>query len=281
MSETGIRLRLGDILYAFRKRWKLIVLLTAAGMVFGLLLTGASSLQNIRRGYEVHSSFSLVSKTESGTYTGGAMLPSQQDYHLAEDMVSAAIYIMKSDRALGEVIDSLALLGTTPDDIRRNLTLGQYGATQIIELNLVWNDPDEGIRIAEGIVSTAQTLLPEVLSIGSVAVINYPATEFISGTGIDNKLPFVVMALGFLAAAAIAVGEVLLHPTLINVRDVNSLFRVRRSSTRLLSGCLFRRRIHCPGLCSGFAAFFPRCFHRFPCPGLHGRLLRGSRLLCF
>ena len=67
MSETGIQLRLGDILYAFMKRWKLIVLLTAAGMVFGLLMTGASSLQNIRRGYEVSSSFALVSKTESGT----------------------------------------------------------------------------------------------------------------------------------------------------------------------------------------------------------------------
>ena len=140
-------------------------------------------------------------------------------------MVTAAIYIMKSDRALEEVIDSLALLGTTPDDIRRNLTLGQYNATQIIELNLVWNDPDEGIRIAEGIMSSAQTLLPEILSIGSVAAINYPATEYVSGPGVDNKLPLVVMALGFLAAAAIAIGEVLLHPTLINVRDVNSLFR--------------------------------------------------------
>ena len=231
MSETGIQLRLGDILYAFIKRWKLIVLLTAAGMVFGLLMTGASSLQNIRRGYEVKSSFALVSKTESGTYTGGALMPSQQDYHLAEDMVSAAIYIMKSDRALEEVIDSLALLGTTPNDIRRNLTLSQYGATQIIELNLVWNDPDEGVRIAEGIMSSAQTLLPEIVSIGSVAVINYPETEFVSGTGVDKKLPLVVMALGFLVAAAIAIGEILLHPTLINVRDVNSLFRLELIGT--------------------------------------------------
>ena len=83
INNTGIQLRLGDLIYAVLKRWKLILALTFVGLVFGIMLSAVSYMQGSYTSYEVKGSFAIVAKTESGAYTtNGGDAPINNDYHL-------------------------------------------------------------------------------------------------------------------------------------------------------------------------------------------------------
>ena len=63
MRSTGIQLRVSDLLFALQKRWKLIISLTFLGLVFGLLLTGMTYVQDSVQFYRVRGSFSFTTTT--------------------------------------------------------------------------------------------------------------------------------------------------------------------------------------------------------------------------
>lgn len=225
MENSGIRIRIGDILYGIIKRRVMIVALTAAGLIIGIVLSGISYLRGeMSKEYIISSSFSVNTQTNSGLFTSGYDFPNYNDINMAEDITDAVAYVMKSDKMLAQIIDSLGLLGVTTKDIEDNLELTQYNETQIIEMSLYWRSSKEGINILTEINRQAPEILQETLNIGNVSVINEPRSKYIVGGSLNVILWGYMAILGLGLGIGITMLELIMHPTLLNVQDIETVF---------------------------------------------------------
>ncbi|MBR1584273.1 MAG: AAA family ATPase [Clostridia bacterium] len=224
MRNSGIQIRVSDLLFALQKRWKVIVALTFVGLMFGLILSAMTYVQSSFQSYEVSGSFAITTKNASGLYINNSSGANNNDFHLAEDMMDAVRYVIRSDRVMNSVINDQRLLGITVDQLRGSLALSQYNATQIIEMRLTWRNAEEGVAIWNAVVDFASRLLPETLQLGSLAVINEAEAALVGVGGSSSSVWMFLAALGFFAGVGFAVIELLMHPTLNNVKDVENLF---------------------------------------------------------
>ncbi len=225
VRDNGIHIRVGDILYGIMKHRVLIMALTAAGLMIGMVLSGISYLRGeMSKEYLITSSFSVNTQTNSGLFTSGYDFPSYNDMNMARDMVHAVSYVLKSDKMLKEIIESLGLLGITTKDIEDNLSFAQYEETQIIEASLYWRNANEGILILSEINDKAPQMLMEVLRVGSVSVINDPSSKYLIGGNVNIVLWGYMAMLGLGLGLGITLLELLMRPTLLNVQDMESVF---------------------------------------------------------
>ena len=226
-SQNGvIRVRVSDLLFALQKRWMIIVALSLVGLTFGLILSAMTVVQSSYQSYNINGSFAVSSKNLNGQYVGGYNAPNVNDFHLAEDMVDAVRYVLRSERVLTDVINENELLGYTVAQIRNAITVTQYNSTQILEMRLTWRNAEEGLDVWKSVVRHASEILPQSLQLGSLEIINEPKAELIGVVGGGNNKVVLLTLLGFAAGVGFAVVELLMHPTLNNVRDVESLFNV-------------------------------------------------------
>ncbi len=223
-QSSGIRVRVSDLLFALQKRWMVIVALSLVGLTFGLILSAMTVIQSSYQTFNISGSFAVTSKNVNGKYVGGYDVPNINDFHLAEDMVDAVRYVIRSDHVLGEVINRNELLGYTIPQLRNAITVTQYNTTQVLEMKIIWRNAEEGVALWNAIVECASDILPETLQLGSLAVINEPQAEQIGVVGGGNNKVVLLTLLGFAAGVGFAVIELLMHPTLNNVRDVETLF---------------------------------------------------------
>ena len=224
MGSGGIQLRIGDLLFAVQKRWKIIVTLTFLGGVFGLLLAGMSYVQASHTSYNISGSLAINTLSPDGKYLYGDDAPSQNDFHLAEEMVDSVTYIMRSVRVLEEVINRQELLGITYEDIRNGMVISAYNATQILEFTIRWTNDEEGVAIWHSIIDIANEIMPETLLIGHLTIINECTSTLVSMGGSGKNIPIVLAVLGFAAGVGFAIMELLMHPTLTNVKDIETVF---------------------------------------------------------
>lgn len=217
------QLRIEDILYALRKRMLLIVICTAVGLVLGIVLGFVSYLKGeMSKEYRITTSIAVTSQNENGLFTSSSRDPTSTDVHLAEDMVDAVMYVIRSDRTLNAAVEKLNLIGVSTKDIYSNLKVSQYNSTQIIELNLYWRSAQEGIAILTAINQVLPDILISTLKIGSVSIINEPNSKYIIGGSLNASVWVYMAVLGALLGMGVAVLELLIHPTLLNTRDVES-----------------------------------------------------------
>lgn len=225
MRENGINIRIADIIYGLMKRRILIVVLTVSGLLVGIVLSGISYLRGeMSKEYIITSSFSVNTQTSSGLFTSGYDFPSYNDINMAQDIVDSVAYVLKSDKMLGEIIDSLGLVGVTTKDIQDNLELTRYGETQIIEMSLYWRSSKEGINILSELNRFAPDMLLETLGIGRVAVIDEPVSKYLVGGKINIVLWGYMALLGLGLGIGIILLELIMHPTLLNVQDMENVY---------------------------------------------------------
>ncbi len=223
-QNGAIRVRVSDLFFALQKRWMVIVALSLVGLTFGLILSAMTVVRSSYQSFNINGSFAITSKNIEGQYVGGYSAPNVNDFHLAEDMVDAVRYVLRSERVLNEVVNENELLGYTIAQIRNAITVTQYNSTQILEMRLTWRNAEEGIALWRGILRHASDILPETLQLGSLEIINEPNAEPVGVVGDGNNKVVLLTLLGFAAGVGFAVIELLMHPTLNNVRDVETLF---------------------------------------------------------
>lgn len=212
------------MLFILQKRWKTIAGLTLLGLLFGFVLSGMTYVQTALHTYEVNGSFAVTTQNSQGKYINGSTSANNNDYHLAEDMVDAVRYIMLSDQVMNRVIQSQELLGVTVDQLRSSLTIEQHNKTQIMEMTLAWRTPAEGLEIWNAIVGAANQEIPRILQLGSLATINTAEATMVGVGGTNSLQLWALLAiLGFGAGVGLAMMELLVHPTLNNVRDVENV----------------------------------------------------------
>ncbi len=224
-TQNGvIRVRVSDLLFALQKRWMIIVALSLVGLTFGLILSAMTVVRSSYQSFNISGSFAVTSKNLDGQYVGGYNAPNVNDFHLAEDMVDAVRYVLRSERVLTDVINENELLGYTVAQIRSAITVTQYNSTQILEMRLTWRNAEEGLTVWNSILHHASDILPKTLQLGSLEIINEPVAELVGVVGGGNNKVVLLTLLGFAAGVGFAVVELLMHPTLNNVRDVETLF---------------------------------------------------------
>ncbi len=242
MRNSGIQLRISDLLFALQKHWKLILSLTFLGLVFGLLLSGITYVQDSLQMYEISGSVAVTTKALNGNYLGNNTVPTANDYHLAEDMTDAVMFIMKSKDAVNNVINEMGILGVTVSDIKSNLTVTQYNETQILTMRLVWSNAEVGIDIWNTVIQVANEMIPRILQIGTLEVINEPQADPYGTASSDGSVWMALAILGFAAGIGYAVMELLMHPTLTNIKDVETTFGLETLGVIPKDNTYFRKK---------------------------------------
>lgn len=240
--NSGIQIRISDLVFVLQKRWKMIVAGTFVGLVLGLLLVAMTFVQSSMQNYQIAGSFTITTQSENGLFVNGFTNAGNNDFHLAEDMADAVIYVVSSHRVISEVINDLELLTTSVTQLQRDLTVKQYGGTQIIEMSLVWNQPEDGLTIWNAIVDHASALMPSTLQLGGLAIIDNPQVMTLGMGNTGLMMPILLAVLGLLCGAGYAVLELLMRPTLNNVRDVESFFSLETIGLIPRDDAYFRRR---------------------------------------
>ena len=217
-----------EIIHVLLKRRGWIAICVFFGIVFGLSLSVLSYIQSQAiKQYTIKTSIALTSQSQSGLFSRESRDPDSSDFYLAEDMVDAAEYILMSDSMLNQIIEEVNLIGVSARDIYNSINMEQYRQTQIILINLYWENASEGVRILETMNQLAPTLLINTLKLGSVTVINNPTARFVIGGNLNltrNLLLGVV--LGAVVGAALAILDLLLRPTLLTLTDVDKKLHI-------------------------------------------------------
>ena len=202
----------------------MIIAGTCVGLVFGLMLSAMTFVQSALQTYEISGSFAISTEGTNGMYINGYPNAGNNDFYLAEDMVDAVIYVLRSPRVLNEAINDQQLLGASVEDLASSQTIDQYSGTQIIEMSILWDNPDDGIALWNAIVEQTNILLPQTIQIGKLAVINEAEAEALGIAGAGKAMPMILAVLGCIVGVGYAIMELLVRPTLNNVRDVETFF---------------------------------------------------------
>lgn len=228
MLEKPMQLRLSDVIYAIIKRRMLIIILTAAGLVVGIILSIISYARGeISKEYVITSSIAVISRTEDGLFSSHNPNPDSTDIYLAQNMVDSVMYVMKSDKLINTAINRMGLIGITVNDIVNNLHMSQYNETQIIELTLYWRNAEEGVQILNAINSVSSSVLVDTLKIGSISVVNDPTARYRVGGNVNASLWVYMAVLGLAAGIGFSILLVLLQPTLVNPHDLERTFGLK------------------------------------------------------
>ena len=114
----------------------------------------------------------------------------------------------------------MRIVDPDPVAIARNLDIERYNETQIIEISLKWHDADTGIRLMNAILDTSREVLPKTLMVGSVSTIDEPQAEYIMGMGGLSHIWLITGVMGFIMGAGMAMLELIMRPTLLNLKNV-------------------------------------------------------------
>lgn len=225
MAEKRRQLRISDIFFSLQKRLLLIIICTVLGLCIGVVRNLVSYMRGeISKQYLITESIAVTSQDANGLFTAHSSNPNSSDVYLAEDMVDAVMYVIRSDRTLNAAAEKLDLVGISTRDIYDNLQLTQYKETQIIELNLYWRSAQEGISILTAINQVAPEILIHTLKIGGVSVINAPNSKYLIGGNLNAGMWVYMAFLGALLGMGLAVLEQLVRPTLMDSSDVENVF---------------------------------------------------------
>ncbi len=223
MNDEYVTIRLSDFLHALVKNRGLIVATTIAGLAIGVVLSIASYMRGeMSKGYNITSSIAVITQNAGGNFTTNTSNPNSSDIQLAEDMVDAVIYVLKSDRTLKAAIQNIELVGIGETDIYDNLYLTQYKETQIIEMSLYWRSAEEGVEILNSINEVAPEILIDTLKIGSVSVINEPKAKYRIGGNVNASMWLYMSLLGLCVGIGFSILKFLLLPTVVNTRDIET-----------------------------------------------------------
>lgn len=226
-GQSRKQLRISDILHAVGKYKIMIIVFTAIGLGFGIVLSVVSYMRGeMSKQYAIKTSIAVTSQNENGLFTTQSNDPNSTDIYLAENMVDSVIYVLKSDRTLQKAVDRLELVGISTKDIADNLVMTQYNETQIIEITLYWRSAQEGVEILTAINEVAPKILIDTLKLGNVSVINEPVAKYLIGGSINAVMWGYMMILGMMLGVGVAVLNLLLHPTLLDTRDMERNFSV-------------------------------------------------------
>ncbi len=218
--------RLKDIFYGIRKHLSVIVGMTLGGLIIGIMLFVLQSYSSSNTvSYQVFASFSVSTSNYAGVFTNGTDSPNLGDFQLADELIPAVAYICRSQKVCEEAIKRTGLLGIQTKSVQNALSLSQQGDTSVVEITLRWGDKEEGELLLQTILEVLPSAVQEVLKVGEIQMIEPPITTDITVT-VKKSIIVMLTGVGFLIGLLYCFSQLYLHPTLIEIKDVNELFGI-------------------------------------------------------
>ena len=93
---------------------------------------------------------------------------------------------------------------------------------QAVEMSLNWTNDEEGIKLWHSLIDSANEILPSTLQMGRLVILDDCVATAVGVGGAGKSMPVLLMLLGLLAGIGFAVMEILIRPTLTNVKDVET-----------------------------------------------------------
>ena len=220
-------LKKSDIVYHLLKGWRIILLFTIIGFILGIAFIGAGYIRGeMSKEYRISSSVVIVALNEKDQFSSKTNVPYKTDVDIARDLTEDAMYILKSEKNMSQVIDMLDLKGVSAGMLSNNLSGKRYEDTEMLELSLLWRSEREGLQIMEAINTSSDKLLIETMKIGRINVIDQPRASFIVGGNIGVATWFYAAIVGFVIGMLFCLIRFIFGATLINSSDVEDVFEI-------------------------------------------------------
>lgn len=210
-KESGMELKMQELLIAYLRRWKLLVLCMVIAGVIALGVT----LFTVTPMYQA----------EATIYVNNNRVTQNEDYLTSTDL-SASIHLVKgymilskSDIVLEQAVEKLGGEYSV-SQLRNSISLEQLSETVIFAVRVVHANPEEAARIANVLAEVIPLAGPNVIKGSSAEVIDTAKVP----TGIYSpsySRNILLGALGGLLAAMIYVTIVYLKDT--HIKDENDL----------------------------------------------------------
>ncbi len=203
---------LRDIWFVFWNNKWLFAILTAIGTAAGCIAMLVTQMQNdTNPKYVTTAAIAVVSENRQGTYSNGAENPNSNEIYLAENLADAVIYVAKSNIVLNTVINNMELLGVNAKSLSSALDFSQYEESQIIRIELIWSNQDEGVKIVGEIVNVLPDILIQTLKLGSVEVVDMPEShQYSNDASVWNIL--IGFTIGLAVAVFYCIAVIILRP---------------------------------------------------------------------
>jgi len=225
MDENKKIIKKSDIFYHIVKGWRIIFLFTLIGLVTGVSIIGFSYIRGeMTREYKISTSCVLIAENAKGLYTQDTKEPYKSDIDFARTLTDSAKYIIKSQRNMQAVVDSLGLQNVSASSISRNLSISQYNETEILEFTLLWGTEKEGLQIMQAIIDVSHKTMIETMRIGGLSVVNEPKAGFIVGGNISLSTWIYAALIGLIAGVAFCILRFIFATTVINEIDLEEVF---------------------------------------------------------
>lgn len=237
---NGIQIRIGDLLYAVIKRWKMVFALTIIGFVFGIAMNGIAYIQGGNMNYEISCSVAVSPQSSSGNFTGNSDYLNPNDFYLSQDMTDAAVFVMESDHVLNLALEAVGVTSVSAEELKKELKIERYNETQILQISLYWKTAEQGVELMNAILDSARKTMLEALTIGAVPTIDEPVAKYLSGSSLYTTWWLVMTILGFGAGIGVALLDLIMRPTLLNVDDVQRLLGLETIGTITKNDAHFR-----------------------------------------
>ena len=232
MDNSGIQLRVSDLVYGIKKRWKMIVAFMILGAILGAIGSGIFYFRGtMSRNYRIQASAAFITKNANKQFAKSTDTPEYDDVRMSVDMMETVKYVLTSERLMKETLNTMRLVGVKPSDIKNNLEIVQQGESPVVEITLKWRSADEGKKILTSLLASSSKVLQTVLGTGEMSVIDTPESTRIAGGGLNAPLWGITLLLGLFFALGIIIMEILLRPTIINIRDIQTEFGLETMGT--------------------------------------------------
>ena len=210
-KESGMELKMQELLMAYLRRWKLLVLC--------MILAGAIAL-----GVTVFAVTPMY-QAEATVYVNNNRV-TQNDGYLTSTDLSASIYLVKgymilakSDAVLEEAVAKLDN-EYSAEELRNAISVEQFEDTVILALRVVHADADEAARIANVLAEVIPVEGPNIIKGSSAEVIDHAKVpKVIYSPSYSRNI--LLGALGGLLAAMVYVTIAYLKDT--HIKDENDL----------------------------------------------------------
>lgn len=210
-KESGMELKMQELLIAYLRRWKLLVLcmIVAGAIALGVTLVAVTPMYQATATIYVNNN--RITENE-GSLTSA-------DLSAAIHLVKGYMILSKSDTVLEMAVEKLENKYSV-SALRDATSVEQLGETMIFAIRVENADPAEAARVATKLAEVIPEVGPNVIKGSSAAVIDTAKvpTSIYSPSYSRN---FILGALGGLLAAMIYVTIIYLKDT--HIKDENDL----------------------------------------------------------
>lgn len=188
VEEQELDLR--EVFLVLRRWLKLLVILpviaaAAAGLVSYNLMTPV---------YRASTTLWVVEENAAG--------PTYDDLLMSRDLTRTYAEVAKSRSVMEDVIRRLNLVGITPEDLQKKLSVKPVNDTELIAIAMKDPDPEMAARLADAVAASFQNQIPKFMRLRNVAVVD-PARVPLKP---DQPRPLLNITVAFALGAIAAVG---------------------------------------------------------------------------